>query len=112
ARDCRFRAPNGSAKGPAAWGPMETVTGLTQQGRVRDDWGRWFGCDNSTPLLYYPHEQRYLRRNPHAPSPPPAARPTGDRDLNRIYPISKLLERFNDPDNANRFTAACGLGVY
>ena len=29
----------------ARWRPS---TGLTQQGRVRDDWGHWFGCDNST----------------------------------------------------------------
>ena len=95
-----------------AGGPMEAVAGLTQQGRVRDDWGRWFGCDNSTPLLYYPHEQRYLRRNPHAPSPATAVRPPADDDAGRVYPASRLLDRFNDPDNANRFTSACGLGVY
>src|SRR4029078_5012673 len=41
-------------------GPMETVTGLTQYGRVRDDWGRWYGCDNSRPLIFYPHEEHYL----------------------------------------------------
>ena len=104
-RDFRFTA--------AGFGSVETVTGLTQQGRVRDDWGRWFGCDNSTPLMYYPHEQRYLRRNPHAPSPPPIVRPPMQGgDGGRIYPISRLLDRFNDPDNANRFTSACGLGVY
>ena len=102
-RDFRFR-PVG--------GPMETVAGLTQQGRVRDDWGRWFGCDNSTSLLYYPHEERYLRRNPHAPSPAMVVRPPADYDVGRVYPGSRLLDRFNDPDNANRFTSACGLGIY
>lgn len=102
-RDFRFR--------PVA-GPMQTVAGLTQQGRVRDDWGRWFGCDNSTSLLYYPHEERYLRRNPHAPSPATVVRPAGDYDVGRVYPASRLLDRFNDPDNANRFTSACGLGIY
>jgi hypothetical protein len=28
-------------------GELEPATGRTQQGRVRDDWGNWFGCDNS-----------------------------------------------------------------
>ena len=29
-------------------GEIEPVTGQTQQSRVRDDWGNWFGCDNGT----------------------------------------------------------------
>ena len=95
-----------------AGGPVETVTGLTQQGRVRDNWGRWFGCDNGTPLLYFPYEQRYLARNPHAPSPPTVVRPKADHDAGRVYPASRLLDRFNDPDNANRFTSGCGLAIY
>jgi putative membrane-bound dehydrogenase-like protein len=93
-------------------GPLETVTGLTQQGRVRDDWGRWFGCNNSQALLHYPHEERYLRRNPHAPAPAPTVIPTGTGDLGRVFPISRTLERFNDPGNINQFTSACGLGLY
>jgi putative membrane-bound dehydrogenase-like protein len=92
-------------------GPMETVTGLTQQGRVRDDWGRWFGCNNSQPLLYYPHEERYLRRNPNAPAPPPVVVPRTDFDGGRVFAISRTLERFNDPGNVNRFTSACGVGL-
>ncbi|MEO6437523.1 MAG: PVC-type heme-binding CxxCH protein, partial [Tepidisphaeraceae bacterium] len=101
--DFRFRPPGG---------PMETVGGLTQQGRARDDWGRWFGCENSNALLFYPHEERYYRRNPHAPSPPPIVIPPGNFDVARIYPISQPLERYNHPESANRVTAACGLGVY
>ncbi|MGB7156568.1 MAG: neutral/alkaline non-lysosomal ceramidase N-terminal domain-containing protein, partial [Tepidisphaeraceae bacterium] len=102
-RDFRFRAPGEQ---------LETVGGLTQQGRARDDWGRWFGCDNSNALFYYPHEERYYRRNPHAPSPKPVVNPRGDFDIARIYPISRPLERFNHPESANRMTSACGLGVY
>ena len=30
-------------------GLIETVTGITQYGRARDDWGNWFG--NDTPPL-------------------------------------------------------------
>jgi putative membrane-bound dehydrogenase-like protein len=101
--DFRFRPPGSS---------LELVTGLTQQGRVRDDWGRWFGCDNSNALFYYPYEQRYLARNPGAPSPPTVVRPAADYDAGRVYPASRLLERFNDPEAANRVTSACGLGIY
>jgi hypothetical protein len=88
------------------------VSGLTQHGRARDDFGRWFGCDNSRPLLVYPHEERYLARNPHAASPPPTIVPAGDYDLSRVYPISRTLERFNNPDSAGHITSACGIGVY
>ncbi len=40
-RDFRFHPDTGE---------FEAASGLTQQGRVRDDWGDWFGCDNSTLL--------------------------------------------------------------
>ncbi|HTL29064.1 MAG TPA: neutral/alkaline non-lysosomal ceramidase N-terminal domain-containing protein, partial [Tepidisphaeraceae bacterium] len=91
---------------------METVTGLTQQGRVRDDWGRWFGCDNSNSLFQYPHEMRYLVRNPNAPAPPQSISPKGDYDVGRVYSISRMLERFNNPESAGHVTSACGLGIY
>ena len=45
-------------------GAFEAVSGLTQHGRVRDDWGHWFGCENSRPLFHFPLEDRYLARNP------------------------------------------------
>ena len=102
-RDFRFRLPNG---------PLETVTGLTQFGRVRDDWGNWYGCDNSSPILSYPHEERYLRRNPHVEAPAPIVRPKTDHDIGRVYPISRTLDRYNEPNSANRVTSACGLAVY
>src|SRR5882762_6509294 len=46
-------------------GEFEPASGLTQQGRVRDDWDNWFGCDNSTLLWQYPLPDHYVRRNPH-----------------------------------------------
>jgi hypothetical protein len=100
--DFRFRFSGGT---------METVNGLTQQGRVRDDWGRWFGCNNGSALDYYPHEARYLRRNPHVPAPPSSVSPPGNFDIGRVYPASRILERFNDPGAANRITSGCGLGL-
>jgi putative membrane-bound dehydrogenase-like protein len=93
-------------------GAVEPVSGLTQQGRARDDWGNWFGCDNSVLAWHYPMPDHYVRRNPHVPAPTPrvAIARGGDPDL--LFPISRTLERFNHPESANRATSVCGLGVY
>src|SRR6185369_12445496 len=53
-------------------GAFEPASGLTQQGRVRDDFGNWFGCDNSHLLWHYPLANEYVRRNPHVAAPNPA----------------------------------------
>ncbi len=102
-RDFRFRPKDGL---------LERVSGITQQGRVRDDWGNWFGCDNSRLLLHYPWDDRYLGRNPHVTVPDPVRHLTGRPGGNALFPASALLERFNDPEHANRVTSACGLGLY
>src|SRR5204863_444387 len=91
---------------------FEGVSGVTQYGRVRDDWGNWFGCNNSELLFHFPWNERYAQRNPAIALP--AANidlPTG-KDPARIFPTSKLQERYNDLDNANRVTSAGGLGIY
>jgi putative membrane-bound dehydrogenase-like protein len=93
-------------------GTFELAGGLTQQGRARDDWGNWFGCDNSRLLLHFPFSEAYLRRNPRAPAPDPVRHLTSRPDGNRLYPASPLLARFNDPGHANRVTSAGGLGIY
>lgn len=93
-------------------GAFETASGLSQQGRVRDDWGDWFGCDNSNLLWHYPLPENYVRRNPDVPGPNSRVNvPTG-ADPNQLFPISRTLRRFNDPQHANRVTSACGLGIY
>ena len=57
--------------------------------RLRQQHGRCSG---------FPTEERYFRRNPHAPAPPADARPaTAIRRPLASYPISRTLERFNDP---------------
>jgi putative membrane-bound dehydrogenase-like protein len=106
-RDFRFRlAPDLSSA------RFETATGLSQQGRVRDDWDHWFGCDNSTLVHHYPIHDHYVRRNPRIAGPPPALSPFEEPDPNRLHPISRALERFNDLDHLNRVTSACGIGLY
>ncbi len=93
-------------------GEIEPVAGLSQQSRVRDDWGNWFGCDNSTLLWHFPLAERYAKRNPHVPAPEPRVYPVKGSDPNRLYPASRALERFNDPSHVNRTTSACGLEIY
>src|SRR5262249_53271424 len=93
-------------------GGLEAETGGTQYGRSRDDWGNWFGNNNSNPLWHFTLPERYLRRNPYVPPPPlrvpvpvvPGAAP--------IFPITRTLPRLNDPHTANHFTSACSPIVY
>ena len=93
-------------------GEFEPASGLTQQGRVRDDWGNWFGCDNSTLAWHYPIPDHYIRRNPHVPAPSPRVSVAGGDDPNLLHPISRTLERFNNPESANRVTSGCGISIY
>ncbi len=91
---------------------FEPVSGLTQQGRVRDDWGNWFGCDNSNPLWDYPLPDHYIRRNPYVSAPSPRIYAATGAEPGRVYPISHMLERFNHPESANTVTSGCGVGIY
>ena len=93
-------------------GVIETVSGLTQQGRVRDDWGNWFGCHNSQALMHYPLPAAALRRNPHAGLPVPRVNLPGGAEGNVVFPVSAPLERFNSPQSFGRITSGCGLGIY
>jgi putative membrane-bound dehydrogenase-like protein len=93
-------------------GIFEPVAGLTQQGRARDDWGNWFGCDNSAPLWNYPLPDQYVRRNPYVTAGSPRVFAATGSNPNLVHPISRVLERFNQPQSANHVTSGCGLGLY
>jgi putative membrane-bound dehydrogenase-like protein len=93
-------------------GELEPATGQTQQGRVRNDWGDWFGCDNSTLCRHYPLADHYLRRNPQAAPPATAVLVPDGPDPNRLYPTLANLQLFRSSGPAGRTTAACGLGIY
>lgn len=90
-------------------GVLETVTGMAQFGRVRDDFGRWFGCANWSPMWFYTLDEHYQKRNPFLLTP-------DARDYfiasNRVFPVSVITERFNDHHMAGIFTSACGVEVY
>jgi putative membrane-bound dehydrogenase-like protein len=93
-------------------GILEPATGRTQQGRVRDDWGNWFGCDNSNLCWHYPLADHYLRRNPQVTPPASAVLVGGGDDPNRLFPIRSQVQLFKLSGPPNRTTAACGIGVY
>jgi putative membrane-bound dehydrogenase-like protein len=98
-RDFRFRLPGGE---------FEALPGVSQQGRVRDDFGEWFGNDNGSLLWNYPLPPAAAARG----IEPPQARIASNRDDNRVFPTSVTLERFNDPHTANQLTSACAPEIY
>ena len=76
-------------------GVLEPATGRTQQGRVRDDWGNWFGCDNTTLCRHYPLADHYLRRNPHVAAPTSSVFVPDYPNANTLYPAQGQLQLFS-----------------
>jgi len=93
-------------------GELQLVSGVTQQGRTRDDWGNWFGCSNSRWMYHFPLPEAYVRRNPHVTGPAPSAYLPADANSAELNAVSRALERFNHPDAQGHITSACGLGIY
>jgi hypothetical protein len=79
---------------------------------VRDDWGNWFGCDNSTLLRHYPLEDHLLRRNPHVALPQSGVYVPAYPNSERLFPINPRAQLFALSGPAGHVTAACGLGIY
>ncbi len=93
-------------------GRAELLAGHSQVGRNRDDWGSWFGCNNSNPIWHYALEERYLRRNPHLAPPNGTVAVASVPGAARIFPRSETFARFNDPHGFNHITSACGVMIY
>jgi len=91
-------------------GGLEATTGRCQFGRNRNDWGDWFGNNNSNPIWHVVLPERYLRRNPHVAPPSPIRQLVTGRPA--VFPLSTTTERFNDFDHPNRVTSACGSMIY
>lgn len=102
-RDFRFRMNTGE---------FEAVTGQTQFGRCRDDWGNWFGNNNTNPMFHYVLEDRYLRRNPALLFADVKSNVSDKPGPSQVFPISKPLPRFNTPGAVNHFTSACSTIIY
>ncbi|MCA9189956.1 MAG: polysaccharide deacetylase family protein, partial [Planctomycetales bacterium] len=93
-------------------GDIDVLTGSAQCLRSRDDWGNWFGNNNSEPLWQFVLEDRYLRRNKEARITARNKIVPAEPGASPVYPASATVERFNDFDRANRFTSACSPMIY
>lgn len=93
-------------------GLIEAVAGQSQFLRDRDDWGNWFGNNNSNPMFHLVLEDRYLRRNPHISPPDVKMQVSVAPGASPVYPASATVQRFNDLSRANRFTSACSAMIY
>ena len=102
-RDIRIRPDTGD---------IEPVIGQTQFGRNRDDWGNWFGNNNSRPMWHYLLDDHYLQRNAFLVAPTPQKDVSIAPGASPVFPTSRTLTRFNDFHTANRFTSACSAMVY
>ncbi|MDB5347970.1 MAG: putative rane-bound dehydrogenase [Schlesneria sp.] len=102
-RDLRIRPDTGD---------IEPVIGQTQFGRNRDDWGNWFGNNNSRPMWHYLLDDHYLQRNAFLVAPTPQRDVSIAPGASPVFPTSRTLTRFNDFHTANRFTSACSAMVY
>ena len=92
-------------------GEIEAVSGATQQGRVRNDWGDWFGCNNLVLLQHYPLCDHYLKRNPYLKLPATVVGIAAGPDPGRLFSISDQV-RFKLSGPPNRPTAVCGISIY
>jgi putative heme-binding domain-containing protein len=93
-------------------GEIDLQAGRTQFGRNRDDWGNWFGSNNSNPLWHYVLADHYIRRNKHFAAPDGRIHVSVAPGPSPCFPISRTLPRFNDFNRANRFTSACSAIIY
>ncbi len=93
-------------------GVLEPATGRTQQGRVRNDWDDWFGCDNSNLCWHYPLADHELRRNPFVAPPGAGVLTSRSPNPNQLFPLQKRLQLFALSGPPGQSTAACGIGVY
>ena len=101
-RDFRIRPQSGE---------IDPQSGPSQYGRNRDDWGNWFGVQNSRPLWHYVLADHYIRRNRHF-APPDPKKPVVTPVNPRVYPAKSPQKRFHSFRQSGRFTSACSGMVY
>ena len=106
-RDLRFRPDEGV---------IDPQTGQTQFGTNRDDWGNWFGCNNSDPAWLYALADHYVRRNPHVAPPSGRVDVTADRT---VYPAGRVISHCDLKHGPHpgwgkpgRWTSLAGVMIY
>lgn len=92
-------------------GQIQPLSGPSQFGRNRDDWGNWFGVQNSRPLWHYVLADQDIKRNPHFAPPDPKHQVITPVNP-KVYPAAKLQKRFHSFEQAGRFTSACSAMIY
>jgi putative membrane-bound dehydrogenase-like protein len=102
-RDFRFRPDSGD---------FEAESGQAQYGRHRDDWGNWFGNNNSTWLWHYIIEDRYLRRNGNIAVKTTRQVLANYDNASRVFPATEPTIRFNQPQSAGHLTSGCSPAPY
>ena len=101
-RDFRIRPDSGE---------IDPQSGPSQYGRNRDDWGHWFGVQNSHPLWHYVLADHHIRRNPHFAPPDPKWQVVTPANP-PVFPASSLQKRYHSFEQSGRFTSACSAMVY
>ncbi len=96
-RDFRFRPDTGD---------FESIEGQTQYGRWRDDQGRWFGNANYTWLWTYQLPSYYIARNPQLMVRDLRTMLASYEGGQRVYPISRPLQRPKVVGDDNHVTSA------
>jgi putative membrane-bound dehydrogenase-like protein len=93
-------------------GVFRLEPGETQYGRHRDDWGNWFGNNNSDWGWHFYLPEHYVLRNPFLTLAGLTTDLANYPNQNRVYTIAPLLERFNWPDQIFELTSACSFIPY
>lgn len=91
-------------------GLLDIQSGQSEFGRDRDDWGNWFGCDNSHPLFYFALDDDYTRRNAHVPYPDPRLQVILPANP-QVFPASRPQKRYYN-DQLGYVTSACSSTIY
>jgi putative membrane-bound dehydrogenase-like protein len=91
-------------------GKLELQTGITEFGRNRDDWGNWYGCDNTNVAWHFVLEDRYLRRNPHLKAPDPRKQflPPSPK----VFATSQPQKRYHTFEHVDRYSSGCAATPY
>ena len=97
-------------------GDMMALAGETQHGRNRDDWGNWWGANNSNPMFQYVLTDHYHARNPHV-APPGSRHAVASLQNSPLYPSSRIMSHWEGyrppaPGQPSRFTSACSTMMY
>ena len=92
-------------------GKIDPQSGPSQFGRVRNDFGDWFGVQNSQPLWHYVLADHDMRRNKDVRSIDPRKQVRIPR-MPEVFSAKPPQRRFHGFDHAGHYTSACGIAIY